>query len=446
MSMVAQVAQAMQTVLTQDAQQAAADSGLCQRASKLGGAAFTQALVFGCLGQPQPTLEDFAQAAAAGGAAVQAQAFDERFDARTGPRAADCLQRVLAAAVRQVVAADPVAVALLRRFRGVYLQDSTVVALPDALAHLFPGCGGTGRASRAAVKFQVRLDLGTGRLAGPLPEPGRAADQRTALSADDLPAGALRVADLGYFDLDAFARLGGRGVYWLSRLQEKTAVFTEAGVRVELPTWLAAQGQAVVDVAVTLGVAQRLAARLVAVRVPEAVADKRRRRLLKKARKKGKKPSAARLALCAWNVYVTNVPGGLANAAEVSVLGRARWQIELVFKLWKSDGHLDESRSGKPYRVLCEVFAKMLALVVQHWLLVAGCWREPARSLRKAAKAVRGLALGLAGTLTEAGTLRRLLEVLVQCLSAAATIAKRRQKPSTYQTLQSPTLFGVTLP
>lgn len=444
MSMVAQVAQAMQTVLTHDAEQAAHASGLCQRHSKLGGAVFTQALVFGCLGNPEPTLEVFAQTAAACGAAVAPQAFDERFEAR-GPQAAACLQQVLAAAVRQVVAADPVAIPLLQRFRGVYLQDSTVVTLPDALAALWPGCGGRPAAgTQAAIKFQVRRDLGTGQLAGPLPETGRSSDQRTVLTADDLPAGALRIADLGYFDLEAFAHLGQRGVYWLSRLQENTAVFTAAGERVARHAWLPAQGRDVVDVSVTLGVEQRLAARLVAFRVPEAVAAKRRQHLLKKARKKGKTVSPARLALCAWNIYVTNLPEALASPAEVSVLARARWQMELVFKLWKSEGHLDESRSAKPWRVLCEVFAKMIALVVQHWLLVVGCWQQPARSLPKAAASVRGLALALAGLLPKTRLLQELLEILRRCLAAAAKIAKRRHKPSTYQMLQSPTLFGVS--
>src|SRR6516225_7035575 len=147
----------MQTVLIHAAQQAARDSGFCQRRSKLGGAAFAQTLVFGNLSHPRATWEDLAQTAAALGVAVQPQALDQRFT----PQAADYLQRVLAATMQQVLAADPVVLPLLRQFTGVFLEDSTVVALPDALRDHWPGCGGGNadhQGTQAAIKFQVRLD------------------------------------------------------------------------------------------------------------------------------------------------------------------------------------------------------------------------------------------------------------------------------------------------
>ena len=180
--------------------------------------------------------------------------------------------------------------------------------------------------------------------------------------------------------------------------------------------------------------------------VPKAEAAKRRRRLLKKAQKKGRKASATALALCDWNVFLTTAPAQWADAAAVSVLARLRWQIELLFKLWKSDARLAEVRSGKPWRVLCEVLAKLLGVVLQHWLLLAGCWQYPARSLRKAAKAVRGMALALASSLTNAAALRRCIGVIARCLRVAARINKRRQRPHSYQLLQHPTVYGEAPP
>lgn len=441
MSMVAEVASAMQTLLTTVAEQAARDSGFCQRRSKLGGATFAQTLVFGCLGNPSTKLEDLAQTAAACNAAVPPQALDQRFT----PQAADYLRRVLAAAVEQVVAADPATPALLRKFQGVHIEDSTTVTLPDALAACWPGCRGGGdeeHGTQAAIKFQVRLDCTTGQMTGPLPGAGSAADQRSALPTDALPAGALRIADLGYFDLDVFARLQQQGVYWLSRWQPGTALFTADGQALALLPYLQRQPGRVVDVAVQLGAGPRLPCRLVAFRVPEHVAEKRRQRLRKKAQKKGKKPSATQLALCAWNLFLTNVPGALASAAEISVLARLRWQIELLFKLWKADGRLDEVRSRKPWRILCEVFAKMTALVVQHWLLLVGCWQYAERSLRKAAGVIRQMALALASGLAEPAWVERCILVIQRCLRVAAKINKRRKQPHSYQLLQQPMVYG----
>ncbi len=65
---------------------------------------------------------------------------------------------------------------------------------------------------------------------------------------------------------------------------------------------------------------------------------------------------------------------------EALVLGHARWQIELLFQLWKSDGSIDESRSGRPWCILCELYAKLIAMVIQHCVLLMSCWRAPNRS------------------------------------------------------------------
>ena len=53
-----QIAEAMQTVLTTTADQAAHETGFVQRESKMGGASFAQTLVLGWLENPQATLED----------------------------------------------------------------------------------------------------------------------------------------------------------------------------------------------------------------------------------------------------------------------------------------------------------------------------------------------------------------------------------------------------
>jgi len=77
------------------------------------------------------------------------------------------------------------------------------------------------------------------------------------------------------------------------------------------------------------------------------------------------------------------------SLAEALILLRLRWQIELLFKLWKSHGQLDLWRTEKPERILCEVYAKLIGLILQHWMLIIGCWHEPHRSLVKAGKAGR---------------------------------------------------------
>jgi IS4 transposase len=94
--------------------------------------------------------------------------------------------------------------------------------------------------------------------------------------------------------------------------------------------------------------------------------------------------STGALAAADWTIYLTNVSSDRLTLQEALVLGRARWQIELLFKLWKRYGSIDESRSAHPWRILCELYAKLLAMVIQHWVLLTTCWRCPDRSLVKA--------------------------------------------------------------
>ena len=68
-------------------------------------------------------------------------------------------------------------------------------------------------------------------------------------------------------------------------------------------------------------------------------------------------------------------------------------QIELLFKLWKSQGRVDKSKSQKPWRVLTELYAKLIGIVIQHWVILTALWKYPNRSLVKAAQTVRTFAV-----------------------------------------------------
>jgi IS4 transposase len=90
---------------------------------------------------------------------------------------------------------------------------------------------------------------------------------------------------------------------------------------------------------------------------------------------------------------VTNVTRDQLSVTEAMELVRLRWQIELIFKLWKSHGGIDEWSTTRSLKVLCGVYARLLAMIVQHWVIVVGCWRHADRSPTKAARVVQVLSL-----------------------------------------------------
>jgi hypothetical protein len=438
---IAQLGERLRTLFTTVADDLGQRSGFVERRSKLTGAGFAQTMVFGLLANPEAALPELAQAAATAGVAISPQGLDQRCTSA----AAGFLEDLLAAAVQTVVQAETVAVPLLARFSAVELLDSSTIRLPDALADWWPGCGGSSPAhTSASLKIHVRCDLCHGSLTGPLLTDGRTHESTTALQTGPLPAGALRVADLGFFDLGVFAQMDANKSYFLSRLHQQTALFDQTGQRRALLELL---GDGLVyDLAVSLGCQQQLPVRLLAVRVPPEVANQRRRRIRAAARKHGRTPTDEVLARADWTLLVTNAPATLLTVDEALALQRARWQIELLFKLWKEHGKIDESRSAKPWHVLCDVFAKLLAVLVQHWVILTGCWQRPNRSLVKAAQTVRARALELLDMLTDSDLLVRVLTSIHRCLAAGCRINTRKQHPTTSQLILTPGLLGIELP
>jgi hypothetical protein len=60
--------------------------------------------------------------------------------------------------------------------------------------------------------------------------------------------------------------------------------------------------------------------------------------------------------------------------------------MELLYKLWKHYGRIDEWRTANPWRVLCELYAKLIGLLLHHWLMLLFAWHDEQRSLVKLAR------------------------------------------------------------
>jgi hypothetical protein len=431
------LAAALQTLFTATAAALAARLQLVQRERQFCPAALARGLAFGWLQQPDATLSQLNAFVALAGYRAGVPALSQRLNGTT----AAFLLELLHETCRLAFAAQPAALPLLSRFSAVYVLDSTSLSLPAALAGVWPGCG-TKAGPTACLKVTACWELLGGLLRLDF-LPGKVADGKAPLAAQVGPAGALRLADLGYFDLDALAAQAAAGAYFISRVQPHTTRRDADGREGPLWRFLAAAGGGRIDEWVELGADARLACRLVACRCPARVARKRRAAARRCAVKHGREVTEATLVACGWVFFVTNVPQERLSAREVWVVYRVRWQVELLFKLWKSQGGLSRTRGTSEQRVLCEVYAKMLGLVVRHWLLLTrgGWWLGRSMWKESAAAGLLGAALllGLSGVLP----LQAALEGLAVAMAAAGGVDRRAEKPATFQTLEDPDHDGM---
>ena len=440
MSMVAKVAALLEKVLGAETEELAEKHGVIQRQRKFTGQSLLRMLVLTLLKKPDAKYADWALTAAQMGVVVTATAVEKRF---TQPLV-DFLREALTVTLGQMLAAEAVSSELLERFTGLFIGDSSSIRLPDEMRAEFPGCGGTEGSCAAALKIQVRWDLKTGVLPQVLIEIGKASDAKSPIAHQTPQAGALEIFDLGYFSVERFRRLHDAKAFFVSRLQHGTAVFDQHGQAVSLRTFLPANAvDGVVDVPVQLGQNERLKGRLIAVRVPEEMAHRRRQKARDKARKRGSELSAEYSELLAWSLFVTNASDELLTWKEVVVLYRARWQIELLFKLWKSHNKLAYQRPGATaLEAMAVLWSKLIGVMLQHWLLLTAVWPDGRRSLFKAARALRDWIIPLAMTLDQRQQLEDTLTQLQAHLKCVAKIQSRRKNPSHFQLINDPSLLN----
>jgi Transposase DDE domain len=311
---------------------AARRTGFVRRASKITGKVFLALVTFGPWSTAKTSLAQLA--AKAGQLPTPVDVSPEALHQRLNTRALAFLREMIQSAFAKLHAGDTVwEEDLFAPFTRVHLADSTGFGLPDTLKDLFPGAGGSG--AQAGAKLQLVWDYKSSTFAHFALIPWNIPDNKYIDTVVALAQkGALFLFDLGYFKLAAFAQIVAAQAYFLSRLNHQTTLLEAVGGRVrvvELARVLATEPRPLLEKAVFLGARERLAVRLIAARMPEAVVNERRRQARKTAKKRGYTPSQAHLTLLAWNLFITNVPGTVWTPETVCKAYPIRWQGELIF-------------------------------------------------------------------------------------------------------------------
>lgn len=431
MATITQVAETIQKVLGEQIEAIARQSGFIQRQVTVTGSGFVQALVLAFQTRRSASYSEISQAASSLGMPMSAQGMEQRLNERS----ACFMKSVLELAIQEKVKGmAQSAFPILQKFNGVHLRDSSTISLPATLKEIWRG-NGNHKGENAALKIQVSWEYSCGALDGIALQDGYCQDKTSPYQTMELPAGALKIADLGYFSLEKLASDSQKGVFWITRWKFKTTVWDESDQILDLAEFLPAQTQSQLDLSVQAGKEQRLPCRLLASRVPQEVANRRRQRIQESYRKQGRQPSKEILRLAEWTIVLTNVPATLLSLKEVLLLLRVRWQIEILFKLWKEYLSIDEWNSQNPWRILTEIYAKLLTALLFHWTILFEFWSYPDRSLFKAIKNFQKYILLLLFSLNNIDVLVSILQRLSACYTKSCRISKHANHACTFQML-----------
>jgi len=260
----------------------------------------------------------------------------------------------------------------LQAFGRVCLIDSTHIPLPDNLSCIWRGSGGDGSASE--MKLQLMLDYKHGEYVNIAPTDGVTPDHAYIKEAVKLlRKGDLAIFDLGYSNKGAMFDIASQEAFFLCRLNHQLGLYQEDEngdlVKFDLVKELKKKEDTsgILEFEVWLMDGKSsLKIRLVAEKAPDEVANERRRKVKQKAKKRKRKyvPSAKYLYLLGWSLYITNASKEYLPTDAIRVVYMVRWQIELVFKAWKSYHGLTELKGKRPERMECFIYGRLIMMVI----------------------------------------------------------------------------------
>jgi hypothetical protein len=288
------------------------------------------------------------------GVSLSAQGLNERFNERT----VQFLKRLFLQVFQKKIC--PVTTSLVNRFTRIRILDSTSFQLPSSYADTYKGHGGGG--SEAGLKIQLEYDLISGEflethVGNAVSNDCRYGQKRT----QTLDPGELSLRDLGYFSMDDLEKISERQAFYVSRIRWNTQVYQKGKdgtwilLNLEELTKELTEGQTLELSDVYIGFHQKHKTRLVIYRLTEAEWTKR---LAHHKKEKKKMPKlASRINLLITNVSKENLPYD-----QVYGLYSLRWQIEILFKTWKSIFRIHQVKPMKIERFQCHLYGQLIGL------------------------------------------------------------------------------------
>lgn len=258
----------------------------------------------------------------------------------------------------------------LKPFKRVLIEDSTCVKLANKLHEYFSGSSNQ-VTKKAITRIQFSFDLKSNVYENAemctytRNDGAYSADIVQRAQRDDLV-----IRDLGYWSLNVFKQLIKKGVYILSRYKLKVKVYDESKKEIDMVKYLKnlnKKGITQFDMNVLIGSGFYLPIRMTGIKLTPTQMEKKIRAAKKNAYKK-RKINKETLILMSWNLMITNVDEQIWSVENVYKVYSFRWNIEMMFKNWKSTFKIDEllqtSKSKNPFRPEALLYLALTYLAV----------------------------------------------------------------------------------
>ena len=257
-------------------------------------------------------------------------------------------------------------------FTSIRLLDSTTFNLPEQFASTYKVYGGS--SSQSAMSIQQEIDILGNHFYPPIFHSGKEHD---ALHRSHYPlkAGEMIIRDLGYWNMSYFTEVHQSQAYFLTRfkygtkaifMKDKAGQFLQIDLETYLKTVVRSNETKVWEWNIYLG-KDKIPLRMIIQKLPLHLVEKR---LRKKKQKHRKELGKSYRLFNQVNIFISNAPKAKIKTEDIWQLYRVRWQIELLFKTWKSYARIQDCKKMNIHRFEAMLYAKLLWLLLAHRIYI----------------------------------------------------------------------------
>lgn len=251
-------------------------------------------------------------------------------------------------------------------FSCIQIKDSTKFKLPLCYQDDYPSYGSFNK-NGSLMNLQFEYDIISGNWSSIELTKATRNDQADSKETIEsiIPSG-LYIRDLGYITTSYLRGVQERSAYFINRLP-KIGVYTKQQGELLPFDWskldreMKKNGETLREVEVYIGKKEKLKCRIIINALPENIKEER----IRKASIGGKRSNGYRLSKeyklkAGYNIFITNVPKDKLAPLNIIEAYSLRWQIELVFRTWKSNLDIHNIKPVKTPRMQCQLIAKLI--------------------------------------------------------------------------------------
>lgn len=351
----------------EEIEQLARQSKFVQRenAVKVDGRNFLDLIVFNSDQLKEQSLNDLAVALNCKyGIDIAKQSLNERFNQYALLFLKNALEKLLT----NQVSLNRLAVAS-EHFNRILIKDSVCFQIDESFKHIYEGSGGSG--SEAAIRIQFEYDVLNGVINDLSVNAFNDQDATDSLATiEKTQAGDLVIRDLAYMNLKVLKRLINKLVLFICRVNPNTKIYElNNGNYKELnfdniKRYLTKHQLTCLEKQVYLSLNYKLKVRLIIYLLPDEVVKERLRKVNHENKKKGRgQISKQYKARAHFNLFITNGTKDVIPIDKVCQFYKLRWQIELMFKIWKSLCNIDKVKKVKRHRLECYIYSRLIFIL-----------------------------------------------------------------------------------